>query len=170
MAIVEEKMTKSRLLEEIQIEHQRLEKTLAMVDEEQMLIPGVIDVWTIKDILAHITVWEQRMVRWLGEAMSGEVAQMLPAGMTWDDLDEWNEQTYQEHRHRPLKEVLADFDLSYPQALTAAKEVPEQDLIDPDRFDWREGDPLWVMVAANTFWHYTEHEESIRAWLEGLVR
>ena len=64
MDIVEEKMTKSRLLEEIQIEHQRLQNTLAMVDEEQMLIPGVIDVWTIKDILAHITVWEQRMVRW----------------------------------------------------------------------------------------------------------
>ena len=161
-------MTKSRLLEEIQIEHQRLEKTLAMVDKGQMLIPGVIDEWTVKDILAHITVWEQRMVRWLGEAMSGEVAHMLPDGMTWDDLDEWNEQTYQEHRHRPLKEVLADYELSYPQALKAAQEVSEQDLIDPDRFDWRDGDPLWVMVAANTFWHYTEHEESIRAWLEQL--
>ena len=161
-------MTKSRLLEEIQIEHQRLEKTLAMVDKEQMLIPGVIDEWTVKDILAHITVWEQRMVRWLGEAMSGEVAQMLPDGMTWDNLDEWNEQTYQEHRHRPLEQVLADYELSYPQALKAAKEVPEVDLIDPDRFDWREGDPLWVMVAANTFWHYTEHEESVRAWLEQL--
>jgi len=161
-------MTKSRLLEEIQIEHQRLEKTLAMVDEEQMLIPGVIDEWTIKDILAHITVWEQRMVRWLGEAMSGEEAHMLPDGMTWDDLDDWNEQTYQEHLHRPVEQVLADYELSYPQALKAAKEVPEQDLIDPDRFDWREGDPLWVMVAANTFWHYKEHEESIRAWLEKL--
>ena len=161
-------MTKSRLLEEIQIEHQRLEKTLAMVDEEQMLIAGVIDEWTVKDILAHITVWEQRMVRWLGEAMSGEVAHMLPDGMTWDDLDEWNEQTYQEHRHRPVEQVLADYELSYPQALKAAQEVSEQDLIDPDRFDWRDGDPLWVMVAAKTFWHYTEHEESIRTWLEQL--
>ena len=168
MAIVEEKMTKSRLLEEIQIEHQRLEKTLAMVDKGQMLIPGVIDEWTVKDILAHIAVWEQRMVRWLGEAMSGEVAHMLPDGMTWDNLDEWNEQTYQENRHRSVEQVLADYELSYPQALKAAQEVSEQDLIDPDRFDWRDGDPLWVMVAANTFWHYTEHEESIRAWLEQL--
>jgi hypothetical protein len=168
MDIVEEKMTKSRLLEEIQSEHQRLQKTLAMINEEMMFIPGVIDEWTVKDILAHITVWEQRMVRWLGEAVSGDVPQMLPDGMTWDDLDEWNEQTYQKHRHRPVEDVLADYELSYPQALDAAKEVPEQVLMDADRFDWREGDPLWVMVAANTFWHYTEHEESIRAWLARL--
>lgn len=163
---MEEKMTRARLLEEIQIEHQRLEKTLVMVSEEQMLIPGVIDEWTVKDILAHITVWEQRMVRWLEEAMRGGVPKMLPDGMTWDDLDEWNEQTYQKHVDRPLEEVLADFERSYPQALKAAQEVSEQDLMDPDRFEWREGDPLWVMVAANTFWHYTEHEESIRTWLE----
>ena len=165
---MEEQMSKSKLLQEIQGERQRLEKTLAMVNEEQMLIPGVIDEWTVKDILAHITVWEQRMVRWLGEAMSGEEAHMLPDGMTWDDLDDWNEKTYQEHLHRPVEQVLADYELSYPQALKAAKEVPEQDLIDPNRFDWREGDPLWVMVAANTFWHYTEHEKSIKAWLEQL--
>ena len=167
---MEEKMTRSRLLDEIQIEHRRLEKTLVMVSETQMLIPGVIDEWTVKDILAHITVWEQRMVRWLEEAVRGGVPQMLPDGMTWDDLDEWNEQTYQKHANRPLEDVLTEFELSYPQALKTAQEVPEQDLMDPDRCDWREGDPLWVMVAANTFWHYTEHEESIRAWLEGLVR
>jgi hypothetical protein len=88
--------------------------------------------------------------------------------MTWDDLDEWNEQTYQKHRLRPLEEVMADFQLSYPQALQAVHEVSEPDLIDPQRFVWREGRPLWVMVAANTSWHYKEHNESIRNWLEGL--
>jgi hypothetical protein len=166
--VVEEKMTKSRLIEEIQLEHQRLEKTLSMISEEQMLLPDVIDGWTVKDILAHITVWEQRMIRWLEQAVRCDVPKMLPDGMTWDDLDQWNEQTYQKHRLRPLNEVLTEFEQIYPQALKAAQEVSEQDLVDPDRFDWRNGDPLWVMVAANTFWHYTEHEESIRVWLEGL--
>lgn len=165
---MEDKMTRTRLLEEIQTEHQRLEESLALVSKEQMLLPGVIEDWTVKDLLAHITVWEQRMIRWLGAAMRGGVPQMLPDGMTWDDLDEWNEQTYQEHVDRSLEDVLTEFELSYPQALEAAREVPERDLIDPHRFEWREGEPLWVMVAANTSWHYTEHEQSIRAWLEGL--
>jgi hypothetical protein len=165
---VDEEMTKTKMLGEIQREHQSLKKTLAMISDEQMLLPGVIDGWTVKDILAHITVWEQRMVRWMEEAVRGEIPQMLPEGMTWDDLDQWNEQTYQEQRLRSLEDVLNEFELSYHKALNAAQEVSEQDLIDPDRFDWREGNPLWVMVAANTSWHYKEHEESIKTWLEGL--
>jgi len=165
---MEEKMSKVKLLHEIQEERQRLENTLAKVSEEQMLVPGVIDEWTVKDVLAHITVWEQRMVSWMAGAVRGEVVQMLPPGMTWDDLDEWNEQTYQQQRDRSLEKVLSDFELSYPQALKAVQDISEQELIDPDCFEWREGEPLWVMVAANTFWHYKEHDESIRAWLEAM--
>ena len=31
--------------------------------------------------------------------------------------------------------------------------VTEDDLIDPQRFAWRKGDPMWHMVAANTWEH-----------------
>lgn len=165
---MEEQMSKDKLVADIQLERQRLEESLAELSEDQMLVPGVLDDWTVKDLLAHITVWEQRMISWVAQTVRDEVPEMLPPGMTWDDLDEWNEQTYQKHRLRPLEEVMADFQLSYPQALQAVHEVSEPDLIDPHRFAWREGRPLWVMVAANTSWHYKEHDESIRNWLEGL--
>lgn len=165
---MEEQMSKSELLQRIQSERQRLEATLAQLSANQMTTPGVNDQWSIKDILAHITAWERRMVRWLEEAVRGEVPEMLPAGMTWDDLDEWNEQTYLDNRDRPLAEVLANFKSSYPQALKAVEAVSEEDLIDPHRFEWRAGKPLWEMVAANTFWHYKEHNKSIRIWLEGV--
>ena len=160
-------MSKAKLLAEIQAERQSLEAVLAELSEDQMLVTGVIDDWTVKDLLAHIAVWEQRMVSWVAQAVRGEVPEMLPPGMTWDDLDEWNEETYQKHRHRALEEVLVDFRQSYSQALQAAQGIGEQDLIDADRYPWREGRPLWMMVAANTSWHYKEHEESIRNWLEG---
>lgn len=164
---MEEQMSKAKLLAEIQAERQSLEAVLAELSEDQMLVTGVIDDWTVKDLLAHIAVWEQRMVSWVAQAVRGEAPEMLPPGMTWDDLDEWNEETYQKHRHRALEEVLTDFRQSYSRALQAAQGIEEQDLIDADRYPWREGRPLWVMVAANTSWHYKEHEESIRAWLEG---
>lgn len=164
---MEEQMTKSELLELIQGEHQRLEATLSELDKDQMIQPGVVDHWSVKDTLAHIAVWEKRMVRWVGEAVRGRVPEMLPPGMTWDDLDEWNEQTYQEHRDRPLAGVLADFERSYQEALQVVQVTPEKDLVDPNRFEWLDGEPLWRLVAANTFWHYREHDESIRAWLEG---
>jgi hypothetical protein len=39
--------------------------------------------------------------------------------------------------------------------------------MDPDRFPTRKGSPLWYMVAANTWWHYEEHDEDIKKWLAG---
>jgi hypothetical protein len=44
--------------------------------------------------------------------------------------------------------------------------LSEAELTDPQHFAWREGDPLWHMVAANTWWHYKEHRETISAWLK----
>jgi hypothetical protein len=105
---VEEQMSKDKLVADIQLERQRLEESLAELSEDQMLVPGVLDDWTVKDLLAHITVWEQRMISWVAQTVRDEVPEMLPPGMTWDDLDEWNEQTYQKHRLRPLEEVMAD--------------------------------------------------------------
>jgi hypothetical protein len=162
---MEENMTKEKLIQEIHDERMRLEKTLEEVSELQMVMPGVMDDWTVKDFLAHITVWEQRMIAWLEQTLRNEVPEMLPPGLTWDDLDQWNEETYQKHRHQDLGEVLADFELSYKQSLEVVDNISEDDLIDPERFPWREGRPLWVMVAANTSWHYKEHEETISAWL-----
>ena len=165
---MEEQMSKEKLIEDIQIERLHLERTLEKISRQQMVTPGVMDDWTVKDLLAHITVWELRMIRWLEQTVRDEVPEMLPPGMTWDDLDQWNEQTYQKHRNRDLDEVLADFELSYPQALSAVQGISEEDLIDPGRYAWRDGRPLWEMVAANTSWHYKEHEETITTWLKGL--
>jgi hypothetical protein len=164
---MEESMTKDKLIQDIRSERTRLENTLEKVPEQQMVTPGVMDEWTVKDFLAHITVWEQRMSAWLEQTLRGEVPEMLPSGMTWDDLDQWNEETYQKHQDRVLDDVLTEFESSYTQAMRTVGKVSEDDLIDPERYPWREGRPLWVMVAANTSWHYKEHEETIAAWLKG---
>jgi hypothetical protein len=55
---MEENMTKERLIQEIHSTRMRLEKTLEKVSEQQMVTPGVMDDWTVKDFLAHIAVWE----------------------------------------------------------------------------------------------------------------
>jgi hypothetical protein len=162
-----EEMNKSQMIEAITNGRKKFEETLSQLDEDQMTTPGLESGWSVKDVLVHIQVWEARMVRWLGDAQRGEIPQMLPPGMTWDDLDQLNEETYLENRDKPLTDVLAEFHQSYPIALDMVKGISEVDLIDPDRFEWREGKPLWFIVAANTFWHYEEHDKAIREWLEG---
>jgi hypothetical protein len=157
-----EQIGKAELISTIGMERKRLENLLAQVPQHRMAEPCVEGPWSVKDILIHLIAWEQRMIYWLGQALHGEIPDM-PS--TEADLDCWNERIYQENRDRLLEDVLINFYRSYSEALIAVEATPEEDLVDPSRYPWRQGAPLWQMVASNTFWHYQEHGMSIQAWV-----
>jgi hypothetical protein len=159
-----EEFTKSQVIESIKTERKLLEEQLEGLTEDQMLQPNLEGRWSIKDVLAHIVTWERLMIDWLETAMRGKVPEMLPPGLTWDDLDVWNERNYEDNKDLTLSDVISNFHSSYKLAFKTVEGISEQDLINPDRFEWREGRPLATIVAANTYWHYTEHREQIEHW------
>lgn len=155
--------TKDELLHLVRTEWAVFEDILKQVQQQKMVEPNVENGWSVKDILAHITAWEKLMCQWLEEAVRGDIPERPQ-----DDagIDRLNARLYAQNRDKSLDEVLADFQNTHQRSLKVIQLVPENDLFDPQRFDWREGDPLWYMVGGNTFWHYREHSESIQAWLE----
>jgi hypothetical protein len=163
---MEEQITKIKILESIHSEHEALDIMLKQLTDAQMTQSGVENNWSVKDILAHITDWEKRMVQWIEESLQGQTPEQPAPGMTWDDLDKLNEQTYLANKDRPLSAVLTEFDDSYQQSLKVVEALTEEELLDPNRFEWRGGKPLWYMIAANTWEHYQEHRETISNWLE----
>lgn len=160
------RMTKTEMLQKIRQERQKLEALLQCISPEQMETPGVAGEWSVKDLLAHIVYWEQCMVHWLKEATTGQVPVMLTSNITGDDLDQINQTVYEQNRHRPLKDVQEEFRRSFQLAVKAVEDSAESDLCDAQRFPWRKGRPLWLMVAGNTWFHYQEHGEGIQAWLK----
>jgi hypothetical protein len=159
-----EPKSKHELLEMMESERRLLDAVIESLTEGQKLEAGIEGNRNVKDLMAHITTWEKRMIQWINESFSGIVPQRPAPGMTWDDLDKLNEQTYLENKDKPLAEVVASSSASYTQALRVVQEMSDQDLFDGSRFDWRNGDPIWHMVAANTWWHYKEHREQIETW------
>ena len=157
--------SKAQILELIKTEHEALQAVLESLAESQMIQPGAEEKLSVKDLLAHITDWEQRMVQWIEESLQGQIPEQPAPGMTWDDLDRLNEQTYLANKDRPLAEIRSDFKASYQQALATVQALSQADLFDPHRFTWREGNALWHMVEVNTWVHYREHRESISRWL-----
>jgi hypothetical protein len=157
---------KKDLIKRIREERDRLGNLLGTLSQNEMLIPLDQNGWSVKDLIAHIVVWEKRMVEWLNDVESGDVPQQLPPGMTWDDLDRWNEQTFKENSERDLNEVLVGFDHFAEKVIQAVEAIPEDLLMRADSLEWRSGSPLWEMVAANSFWHYPEHRETIQYWIE----
>ncbi len=165
MAEPDEPKSRRELMEVLRDERQLFDDLLASLSDAQLLEPGIEGNRCVKDILAHITDWEQRMNLWIQESLAGLIPQRPAPGMTWDDLDRLNEQTYLENKARPLGEVMTASRRSYAQSLQAVQGLSEEDLFDGRRFVWRNGDPLWHMVAANTWWHYKEHRQQIEVWL-----
>ncbi len=156
-------MSKAKLLESIQNGYRLFKELLAQLDQEQMNQPGAVGKWSVKDTVAHIVVHEQRMIQWMKERLCGELPVMpQPYAMPDDELNELNEQIYEENLNRALEDVLDDLDQTHAEALRLVEESREEDLLDPRRFQLKEGQPLWEAIAANTFWHYEEHGEDIR--------
>ncbi|UCH58755.1 MAG: ClbS/DfsB family four-helix bundle protein [Anaerolineales bacterium] len=163
---MEEPTTKSQILTAIQAERLALETLLAKIPPAQMTLPDLHEGWSVKDILAHITAWEELMQGWVQTSLRGETPDRPAPGESWEELDALNENMHQAHKDRPLEEVLQGFHDSHQQVLEMVNGLSEDDLLDPQRFAWRQGDPLWHLVAANTWWHYQEHRETIAAWLK----
>ena len=71
-----------------------------------MTEPGVAGEWSVKDIVAHLNSFERWYADRLHEALRGEV--YTPTEFDWLPFDERNERVFQQNRHRPLADVLAE--------------------------------------------------------------
>lgn len=162
---MKESITKSEILKNIQSERVLLEKIIAELSPAKMLEPNLDGNWSVKDVLAHIAEWETLMAQWTKESLRGETPNRPGPGSNWDDLDQFNESLYEKNKDCILEDVLQEFHSSYQSMFELIVSVGDEDLVNPHQFEWREGVPLWHMVAGNTWWHYKEHRESIEQLL-----
>jgi hypothetical protein len=163
---VEEK-TRAQVLDSLKTAHAELQAAIDQVGGARLTAPGVVGNWSVKDVMAHITFWEQQStlngLKGLPRAVDD-----LPEGMTWGDeaINYLNERAYQMNKNRPLSEIRGDFDESFQEFLQYAQRVSDEQLNDPDRFAWTYGAPLWRFFEADGYNHYREHAEQIREWLK----
>jgi hypothetical protein len=159
-------MSKINLLEKIRTGHERFNALLAELSDAQLIKPGVIGIWSVKDIVAHIVIHEQRMLQWMTERMQGRnPIAFQPFDMPEKELNELNENIYQENCNRDWMDVFQDWEKTHSQTLRLIEAANEEDLMSAQRFRLLGGEPLWVAVAVNTFEHCEEHGRDIRAWV-----
>jgi hypothetical protein len=159
-----EQIDKASILKEIHTSYAALEEILAPLDKTQMTTKGVIDDWSIKDMLAHISSWHHRLLTWLDAAIQN-VEPAISGPDSVEEMDALNAQFYQENKSRPLDEVLTDFRTTHQQIMDIIQAMREEDLISPQRFAWTQGSPLWQLIAGDTYEHYQEHRKQIQEWL-----
>ena len=141
---------KSHLLGLMRTEHSRLEALLNSLSEEQMLRPDVVGTWSVKDVLAHLTWWEQAMI---SEIVHGVELDPGLNGEPWS-TERANALMVEAKRGTPLAEVLAAFHDSYRQMLQVVEDLDEVELANEE---------LYTHLANNTGNHYAEHRQMIVA-------
>ncbi|HEY7341416.1 MAG TPA: DinB family protein [Ktedonobacterales bacterium] len=135
--------------ERMRAEHARLEALLAGFSDEELVQPGQFGEWSVKDMLAHITFWEQRLIAYVDGAKESLVQ---PDEDELVAIDRVNAEVLAANRDRPLAEVRAAFDASYQQTLALAQSLSAEDLAD---------EVLYSLLAGDTFEHYREHIEML---------
>jgi len=157
---------KKQLLAEMQSEQAAWLALLDEIGEENMTQPEAASGWSIKDIVAHITGWRRRTVLRFRAALDPTV-DMTPYWPTEldedDEVDEINAWIYKANRDRPLADVLNDSREVFQQLVAEVSALSDEQLNDPQRFPWLEGERL---TGAFIFGHFhEEHEPDMRAWL-----
>ncbi|HYX51075.1 MAG TPA: ClbS/DfsB family four-helix bundle protein [Ktedonobacteraceae bacterium] len=159
-----EQVDKTSILKEMSTSYAALEDILSSLDKTHYVTEGVIPGWSIKDVIAHISSWHHRLYLLLDAALHNqEPAISGPDNI--EELDALNAQFYLENKSLTLDEVLADFRNTYQHIMSIVQAIPEADLIDPQRFAWAKGEPLWKAIAGDTYEHYQEHILQIQQWL-----
>ena len=157
---------KPSLLACTQGERARFDALVVSLDEATLTRDGAIEGLAVKDIVAHITAWEQRVVAGTEAALRGETPAWPEPGWTMDRMDELNNRDFAANRGRPPADVLAEARASYERASQLLESLGERDLFDGQRYAWTRGEPAWRFFDSNMGEHYREHREAIEAWLQ----
>ncbi|MFN8492406.1 MAG: ClbS/DfsB family four-helix bundle protein [Caldilineaceae bacterium] len=158
--------SKAQILTQMHNERQALLALLADVSPQEMQQPGVVDAWSIKDVLAHLTAWEQLFLGWYQAGVRGETPETPAPGFTWGwkSLDLLNQQIYEQHRQISLEEVAATFHASYAQLAATVETMTEAELHTPGVYAWTRKGSLAASLGANSYNHYRWAANLVKQW------
>ncbi len=147
-----------------QRERAALDDLLAPLDDQAMLAPARDDGWTAKDLLGHLTAWEQRLLRWIERWRETGDPGRPEVGVTWDGFDSLNERDHAAAKARSIAEVRGEARDSYEAIVTAMQAMNDDELtVRPETADG----PSWAwIIGANTYRHYQAHRAEMEAWWE----
>ncbi len=157
--------SKAQIVQRLQTERGRLEQNLARLRYDEMLQPGVVGQWSVKDVLAHLADWQARLMPWVAAARRGEPVETPAPGLTWKQLDVVNQGIYQAHRDQTLVEVLEYFHATYRQFMELVEAMPEVEMLAPGRYAFTGRGLIYDWLIA-----YAEHDRwgktEIRKWMK----
>ncbi len=160
-----EKSRKQALLDELIASRAEWDALITKLGRENLAIPGVAGNWSVKDIIAHITTWETRPVKWLEAAKRGDKPEPASWGQGGGTEEEINARIYELNRNLPLEQVIAESRHIHDAVVSAVREMSEEDVAEK-KYEWLGNGTLADAIPGNSYEHYRLHADTIRSWFE----
>lgn len=131
-------------------------ESYAGLSDTQLLEPGVTGAWSVRDIIAHVTTWDEEALRHLPVILEG--GRPPRYSVTYGGIDAFNALMTKGKESLSLSEVLQQQDEVHRRVIALIESAPEDLLRRETRFRRR--------LRLDTFGHYPKHAAAIRRWRE----
>lgn len=129
-------------------------ESYAGLSDTELMEPGVTGAWSVRDILAHVTTWEEEALEYLPLILEGGTPPRYRA--TYGGIDAFNALMTERKKRLPLPEVMRQMDEVHRRLVDLVQGAPEDQFTRETRFRRR--------LRLDTYHHYPPHAEAIRAW------
>lgn len=141
---------------------QELASAVDSFSEAEMEQAGVIEGWSVKDLLGHIAFWADKAAADLQAVVGGRPEEVATPGSE-KAVGEWNERERQSRAGRPLAEIREEWLESFQKAMDALAAFPADRLREKVK-----GSTVLDRFAGDTYEHYREHFGDLSAWRREL--
>ena len=157
--------SKAQLIETIEREHAALCALIESVPPKLRSAPDAWgDGWSVKDLVVHVTAWEQFFFSWYGGGKRGELVETPAPGYTWKETPRLNRDLQRKLARKSWKKALEEFDASYTKILRLAKRIDETELLEKGRYDWTGSSTVGNYLGTNTASHYRTAAKILKRW------
>ncbi len=146
--------TRVLFIDRVQREWTALQHSLGSLPEQAFFQQGVVGDWSLRDLMVHITSWEEEALKSIPIILQG---QRLPRyRQLYGGIDAFNAKEQQAKLHVSLEQVRADMQQCHHTLLLRLGELPDGSLISGGRLVRR--------LRQDTFAHYHEHTLHVVEW------
>jgi hypothetical protein len=149
-------MDRSQLLKRLEKAWQDFKESYAGLSDAELMEPGVTGSWSVRDLIAHVTWWEEEALKHLPLILNGGKPPRY--SVTYGGIDAFNAQMTEQKKKLSLSEVLQQQVDTHRRLIEYIQRAPEEQFTRETRFRRR--------IRLDTYGHYPKHAKAIRKWRE----
>ena len=147
-------MNRQQLLNRLDTAWTAFQASYAGLSSSRLTEPGVAGDWSVKDIIAHVTWWEEEALRHLPLIIAG--GRPSRYSVTYGGIDAFNAMMAERKRDVPLSDVVAQQYDTHRRLIDFIQSVSEDQFTRETRFRRR--------LRLDTYSHYPIHTNAIGEW------